>query len=73
MMTKKTSKLIVGLAIAAVIVAIAIGQPRPFTDPITHADGGVLATWGPITCAIWTWSGPQVVNSYVVPINCSRT
>lgn len=59
---------------ALVLLAITLGAGRPhsFTDPMTHADGGVMATWGPVTCAAWTWSQPQVVSTGP-PVNCFRS
>ena len=64
----------VGATLLTLTLATIAGHPRQFSDPMTGGrDGGWLATWGPVTCAVWTWSRPEVVNTYVVPVNCSRT
>lgn len=67
-------KLISGVVVLLMVAVVAIGQPREFRDPMTGGrDGGWMATWGSVTCAVWTWSEPQVHNTYAVPLNCSRT
>ena len=58
------------LVVLAVLVVV--GRPHAFTDPTTHADGGLVATWGPVTCAVWTWSQPDVVSTGP-PFNCFST
>lgn len=68
-------KLLKWIAIGLGVVAIVLlaGQPKSFVDPMTHHDGGIKATWGPITCAVWTWSDPIVIETPGLPVNCSRT
>lgn len=59
-------------ALVASVIAMALmaGSPRQFTDPMTHRDGGWLVRWGPVTCAVWTWSDPDVQTTGL-PVNCS--
>jgi hypothetical protein len=65
-------KVLIALVVLLALIVLA-GRPHAFTDPMTQADGGVLATWGPVTCAVWTWSEPQVQIEYTLPVNCSAT
>lgn len=60
-----------GYGLVVLAVLLALGRPTAFTDPMTHADGGVEATWGPVTCAVWTWSKPNVLTTGP-PVNCFR-
>jgi hypothetical protein len=64
-------RIVLGVLVVLAVV-LAVGRPHGFTDPMTHRDGGVVATWGPVTCAAWTWSEPDVVTTGP-PVNCFQT
>lgn len=63
---------VIAIVLAVIAIVLLVGRPHPFTDPMTHRDGGIEATWGPMTCAVWTWpySDPQATG---FPVNCSPT